>query len=105
MEFYSPKNFKNGRFIMNRFRPLDLVLLIGGWAFSILSSLIYLTGEHSFHIGILFILLVPLLVTTFLVQPFGTYHNFLEYLKLWYQYSIIQRNYKWEGFYKYEEKI
>ena len=105
IRFYSPSNFKKSRLIARRFRIIDLILLIVGWTFSIVSNLFYLTSDLSIHPGIFFLLLVPLVASTFLVVPYSTYHNMMEYIILKIRIMKEPKKYIWEGIYKYEEKI
>lgn len=105
IRFYSPSNFKKSRLIARRFRIFDLILLTAGWAFSIISNLFYLTGDFHIHPAVFFLLLVPLVASTFLVVPYSIYHNIMEYIVLKIRIMKEPKKYIWEGIYKYEEKI
>ena len=44
MRFVAPRNFKQGRLIMNQYRVSDLILLAVCTAFSFIFTIIYLTS-------------------------------------------------------------
>ena len=44
MRFVAPRNFKQGRLIMNQYRVSDLILLAVCTAFSFIFTIIYLTN-------------------------------------------------------------
>ena len=45
LRFNAPKNFKNGRLIGNRYRIIDLVIVLAGASLSALSLILYITGS------------------------------------------------------------
>lgn len=105
MQFYSPKNFKQGRHIAGIFRVFDLIILIAAACICIPIALSLITSEHL-NIFLLVLSLLPLLTVIFLVQPFPpVYHNILLYLQVLYLYLMKQKKYIWGGIVKYEEKI
>lgn len=102
MNFYSPNNFKNGRLIFNRYRIKDLLLFAAALIFSILAIIITLNVLRIFHPILLFIEIIPACIAFFLIQPLGVYHNFMLYFLCFLSYLEHQKNYIWEGVYKYE---
>lgn len=102
MNFYSPNNFKNGRLIFNRYRMKDLLIFAIALIISILSIIITLNVFRIFHPILLFVEILPAVITFFLIQSLGIYHNFMLYFLCFFSYIERQKNYIWEGVYKYE---
>lgn len=100
MMFNSPKNFKRGRFISNRYRRIDLVFAGVGTLISIVMLLTYLLALEGKSIVVICVLMVPAVVTTTLIMPMNVYHNLLEFLKLLIIYNNSRKVYIWEGVYK-----
>lgn len=99
MQFNSPKNFKKGRLIYNRYRPVDL--LVGGIAIAltVISEMIYLLVLNGQSIGILALLCFPALIGVCLLIPFEIYHNPLEMIRLYLVYRKKTKRYIWAGIY------
>ena len=53
MQFNSPKNFKKGRLIANRYRPVDLLIAGIAIAMTLSSEMIYLLLMNGKHIAVL----------------------------------------------------
>lgn len=104
MVFYTPNNFKNGRLIFNRYRVIDIVVFIVALIVTFLMIILSITQFSIYNPIIIALMVFPAGVAFFLIQPFGVYHNFLEYFKLLYLFKSSKRNFLWEGIYKYEEK-
>ncbi|BET21938.1 hypothetical protein [Solobacterium moorei] len=100
--FTSPRNFKYGRLIMNRFRLSDLIIVIAGVVFSFLGLIIYVGFLSQFNIWIVLLLLLPAVITYFLTLPAGIYHNNIEFLKVIVRYVMTNKKYIWEGIYKHD---
>lgn len=100
MIFNSPKNFKRGRLINNRYRPIDLIIAIITSAISIVMMLAYLLGFQGRNIAIILILLIPAVVAITLIMPMAIYHNLLEFLKVISIFNNSKKKYIWEGIYK-----
>ncbi len=100
MMFNSPKNFKRGRLINNRYRPIDLIIAIVTSAISIVMMLAYLLGFQGRNIAIILILLIPAVVAITLIMPMAIYHNLLEFLKVISIFNNSKKKYIWEGIYK-----
>lgn len=98
--FNSPKNFKRGRLINNRYRPIDLIIAIATSAISIVMMLTYLLGFQGRNIAIILILLFPAVVAITLIMPMAIYHNLLEFLKVISIFNNSKKKYIWEGIYK-----
>lgn len=105
MEFYSPKNFKKGRHISGRFRPVDLVLLLTTIGIVVPLALFIITRDDV-NIPLFLLSLLPLGIVLVLIQPFPpVYHNIMLYFQVLYGYIKKQKKYIWGGIAKYEEKI
>lgn len=104
MIFYTPKNFKKGRLIALRYRPIDILIFACGASFSLITLIGYLMMFNKYSILILILLSLPVSSVIILVMiPFNQYHNMLEYLRLKIRFITSKRNYEWEGIYKYED--
>lgn len=104
MVFYAPKNFKKGRLIAMRFRPIDLLIFACGISFSVITLIGYLTLYNRYNLLVIIAILLPAGIVSILTMiPFNLYHNCLEYLKLWIRFKRSNRRFIWEGIYKYEE--
>lgn len=97
MQFYAPKNFKKGKLIGGIYRPIDLMILIGGLAISFLAELIYMTVTKDINAFIFILLLIPVGIAILLTAPLGVYHNVLQACSIWFKFQLQQKNYKWEG--------
>ncbi len=98
MEFNSPRNFKNGKYIMNRYRIKDLIILVGGVVVSAVLISLYVNLMQSFNLIILVLLFIPALISILLTFSTPIYHNFYEFIKLFLRSKLNQRNFKWEGY-------
>ena len=99
VQFNSPKNFKKGRLIANRYRPIDLVIAGIAIALTLSSEMLYLLLLNGKHIAILAALCIPALVGVCLLIPFEIYHNPIEMIKLYRVHRNKQKKYIWEGIY------
>ena len=102
VNYNTPKNFKRGRLIANKYRKIDLIVTSVCCLFSIISIIVYLFFEGK-KIFIVILLLFPALVTITMITPVYFYHNWYEYSKLYFIYMMQNKKYIWEGIYKYEE--
>ena len=88
-----PANSKKSQLILGFFTPLDLILFGSGCTITIL--LLIILQNASF--GELIIIIMPALVTGFLVMPVMYYHNILQLLMNIYLYFTNRRRYYWKG--------
>ncbi|MBW9213112.1 MULTISPECIES: hypothetical protein [Terrabacteria group] len=103
MEFIVPKNFKSGRLIMNRFKPIDLTLLISTLIFSFLTSITYVAMVGNLvHVEVIVFLILPSAIVFFLTMPFGINHNLFIFLRIVILYIKKKKEYYWEGIARYE---
>ena len=88
-----PANTKSGKLILGMFRPFDLMLFGIGIIITILFMII-LPLESTI---VTIIVLLPALITGFLVVPVPYYHNMLNVITELIEFLTNQRNYKWKG--------
>jgi hypothetical protein len=100
MQFNSPKNFKRGRLINNRYRPIDLVIAGITITITMTAEMIYLLAMNGKHVAVLVALCIPALIGVCLLIPFEIYHNPIEMIKLYFVYMQTPKKYIWEGIYK-----
>ncbi|MBR3345900.1 MAG: hypothetical protein IKG37_02345 [Solobacterium sp.] len=100
MQFNSPKNFKRGRLINNRYRPIDLVIAGITITITMTAEMIYLLALNGKHVAILVALTIPAMIGICLLIPFEIYHNPIEMIKLFFIYVQTPKKYIWEGIYK-----
>jgi uncharacterized membrane protein len=104
MNFYSPKNFKNGRLIFNRYRVQDILLFSLTLVFSLLSVIITLTQFRVLNIALIVLELLPACIGFICVQTLSVYHNFMIFAQCYFNYRRTPKRYIWEGIHKYEIK-
>ena len=103
MVFNSPKNFKRGRLINNRFRKQDLMLGVIGIGISLALILFYMLILEGDNVFAVLVFCIPALATTILIMPYPpVYHNLLEFGKLLLIYRLSPKKFIWEGIYKYD---
>lgn len=104
MQFQSPKNFKRGRLVANKYRPVDLFLAVLLTIISIASVLTYLLSYNGKRALVITLLLFPAGIGLTLIIPFAVYHNFLELIHLALKHYLTRRKWKWEGVYYYDSR-
>lgn len=111
-EFYIiPENFKKGKYLFNRYKPIDLIILCGSCVlglFIIISMLFVASEMKNIAVGGASIALGLLIISAGFLLTINVpyYHNVLGKLKCIARFSSKQKKYKWKGVdYKaYEEK-
>lgn len=86
-----PSNYKSSQLIINKYRPIDILIMISafiwGIVWAILLLFVFVPTIISF---IMLVLIVPIIIIG-LVQPMANYHNNLEYLILTVKYHLIPK--------------
>lgn len=100
MRFIAPRNFKQGRLIMNRYRISDLILMIVCSTFSLIVNIIYLTNSGKADLRIVVLIFIPGAMAYLLTMPCGIYHNNMEFLITLIRFYRSEKEYIWEGVYK-----
>ena len=93
MDYLIPANTKKGQLILGLFRPVDLILFGSG----ILVTLVFLLAIEMTSTLVTIIILLPALVTGFLVVPVPYYHNMLIVILELIDFFKNQRKYEWKG--------
>ncbi len=89
-----PANSKKSSMILGMFTPVDLILFGSGVGL----TLILIMVVHASTLGGMVLLLLPALITGFLVFPVPNYHNVLQLIINIYTFFFVrQRTYKWRG--------
>lgn len=88
-----PANTKSGKLILGMFKPFDLVLFASGVCMTLL--LLVVIPMQSIYVTI--IVMLPALITGFLVIPVPNYHNMLNVIGELVEFITNQREYKWKG--------
>lgn len=95
-EYLIPANANRGRLILGYFRPIDLIIFIVGLSISLFLLLIFQNYMDNTFVAI--ILLLPVLISLFLVLPIPYQHNILVLLGAIYNFYFVNRQrYVWKG--------
>lgn len=101
MNFISPKNFKKGRLISNKYTSFDLAILIVGVIISLILEMIFFTyflsDSKNMAILIAILLLLPAGISLLAVMPSGVYHNVHTFINLFFINIKTTKNYIWGG--------
>lgn len=94
-----PANTKKSQLILGFFTPVDLGIFITGCVWSFLMLVLINTSS----LVILIIIMLPALISAFLVMPVPHYHNILQLLTNIFNFYTGTRKYYWKGWSIYEE--
>ena len=102
-EFYViPENFKNGNYIFNRYKVIDLIILCGCSSVGVflIIAILFLASTLSNIVmgvgGVLFGLLIVSIGLLFTMNvPY--YHNVLGKIRCIIRFHMKQKKYKWKG--------
>lgn len=100
MNYLIPANTKKGQLLLGIFRPIDLII----FAVGVSITLLFITILPLSSTLVTIIVLLPALVTGFLVVPIPYYHNMLIVISELIEFYTTQRNYKWKGWCVNNEK-
>ena len=92
-QYLIPANTKKSKLILNIFTPIDLIIFITGVVFTF--ALLMMIKSNSF--GTTILLLVPALISTFLILPIPNYHNMRIFIRNIYSFFTNRRRYYWKG--------
>ena len=88
-----PANSKKSQLILGFFTPVDLILFGSGCALTI----ILLMFVRNANLAQMIMILMPALITGFLVTPVLYYHNVLQFINNVVTYIFNPRRYYWKG--------
>ncbi len=91
--FIIPANTKKSQLILGFFTPSDLIIFGTGVSLTII-LLIFMQDASFWE---LVLILLPALITGFLVMPVPYYHNVLQLLSNIINFYKERRNYYWKG--------
>lgn len=97
-DYLIPANTKKSQLILGFFTPLDLAIFSIGCVVSFAMLLLF----NSFSLGYLILMLMPALISAFLVLPVPHYHNVLQLLINVFNFFMNRRVYYWKGWCMYE---
>ena len=91
-----PANANRGRLILGYFRPIDLVIFLIGLSITLILLLLFQDYMDNTFVAIA--LLLPVLISLFLVLPIPYQHNILVLLGAIYNFYFVNRQrYIWKG--------
>ena len=93
-----PANTKKSQLIAGFFTKTDLAIFLIGCAVSLVMLLLF----GSFSLGYLILMILPALISAFLVMPVPHYHNVLQLLTNIVNFYLNRRIYYWKGWCIYE---
>ena len=93
MNYLIPANTKRGSLILGLFRPFDLILFGTG----VLITVIFLALFPLSSTLVTVLVLLPALITGFLVIPIPYYHNMLNVLTELFEFLTSRQKYIWKG--------
>ena len=89
-----PANSKKSMLIFGFFTRVDLIIAGVG----ILSTLLMMITISAPNLLEMILIVLPLLLSAFLVMPVPHYHNVLQLILNIYNYVFVkQKNYRWKG--------
>ncbi len=89
-----PANSKKSELILGLFTKMDLILFLTGVGLTLLMMLIIKSDSFV----VMMLVLLPALISAFLVFPIPHYHNVLQLIiNIYTFYFVKQRTYKWRG--------
>lgn len=88
-----PANSKKSMLILGYFTMFDLIVFGTGCLF----TLVLLFTVKSNNIGGMILMILPALVTGFLVMPVLYYHNVMTFIANAYRFYTSRRVYIWKG--------
>ncbi len=92
-QYLIPANSKNSMLILGLFNTVDLIICGTGMTLTIILLLIIKADTLQSSI----IILLPLLLSAFLVIPLPNQHNVRTFIKNIWNYFLEQREYHWKG--------
>ena len=92
-EYLIPANSKKSQLILGFLTVIDLFIFGIGLACTLVMLLIFKNPS----LGMMIVMLLPLLVSTFLVLPVPNYHNMLQLIVNVVSFFIGRRRYYWKG--------
>lgn len=94
-QYLIPANANRGKLIMGFFRAIDLAIFGAGAGTTFILVLVF--QNQMQQLGFAILVLIPVLVTGFLVIPIPNQHNILVFLQCMYRFFQERRVFYWKG--------
>ena len=88
-----PANSKKSMLILGFFTGIDLIIFGIGVTFTLIMLVVIKTTQIQYMI----LILLPALISAFLVMPVPNYHNMLQLLTNIFTFFASRRRYYWKG--------
>ena len=92
-QYLIPANSKKSMLILGFFRPIDLIL----FGIGITLTMIMLLFIKTYNVLLMIVMLLPALVTGFLVLPVPNYHNMLQLITNVLNFYSGRKRFYWKG--------
>lgn len=92
-QFLIPANSKKSMLILSFFNEIDLIVFGTGVGL----SFIFLMAVRTNNLTTSLLIMLPALISTFLVIPIPNHHNIRTFMGNVYTYFVKRRTYYWRG--------
>lgn len=93
MEFNSPKNFKNGKYVFGQWRWKDFILMVSSIIFSVFVLVAYLSSTKKPQLFMIPLIFVPALIISVLTIPTAYYVCVREWINMKIDDSMRHKKY------------
>lgn len=102
MQFYCPRDYKNGKYYFNKYDAFDLMVMVPlvaiGTFLSVISLSMMSQGNFTFSVIGLTLGLLIVGTTLILFMPYKIYHNILNRLLVEIRFQLRQKDFLWYGY-------
>ena len=107
MEFICPKNYKAGKYIVSKYRKIDLLILGASGVFGVMVLISFSSMSSSLksvNLGIIGLILSGIIISVgiLLTMKIPYYHNVLEWILTLIKFFTKIKKYEWKGINYYE---
>ncbi len=95
-----PANTKKSKLILGFFTPIDLVVFGVGCTLTV--AMLFVFQSMTFQMALL--VLLPAIISAFLVAPVPNYHNVMQLLTNVILFIMNRKRYYWKGWCMYDGK-
>lgn len=99
-QYLIPANTKKSKLILGFFTPIDLAVF--GVGCTITVTLLFVFQSMTFQVAVL--VLLPAVISAFLVAPVPNYHNVMQLLTNIIMFLLNRKRYYWKGWCMYGKK-
>ena len=104
MQFISPKNYKRGMYILNKYRLKDIVIQVVILSICTTGLITYLNVLNGKNLFIIICIVSICILGLLLFTPMPFYLNLYDWIQAKMHFQLKQKNYKYEGVLKNEEE-